>query len=158
MHNYGHIVVLVLQVRRNAFCCYMQVVLVCRNIGREYAYPGSTGQAFRQQLRTALSPDEKLAAERDLALYCKPVELYNIIQRRAVKNVKFILQLCSLLSTLYTWPCLLCSNRNHYVQLIWDTNDGSLNFAAPFYSKMPSLQYTREEEKEVWTLNGQSCI
>ncbi|XP_066390060.1 polycomb group protein EMF2B-like isoform X3 [Miscanthus floridulus] len=61
-----------------------------QNIGREYAYPGSTGQAFRQQLRTALSPDEKLAAERDLALYCKPVELYNIIQRRAVKNPLFI--------------------------------------------------------------------
>ncbi|CAD6219788.1 unnamed protein product [Miscanthus lutarioriparius] len=61
-----------------------------QNIGREYAYPGSTGQAFRQQLRTALSPDEKLAAERDLALYCKPVELYNIIQQRAVKNPLFI--------------------------------------------------------------------
>jgi len=61
-----------------------------QNIGREYAYPGSTGQAFHQQLRTALSPDEKLAAERDLALYCKPVELYNIIQRRALKNPLFI--------------------------------------------------------------------
>jgi hypothetical protein len=35
-----------------------------------------------------LSPDEKLAAEKDLAQYCKPVELYNIIQRRAIKNVK----------------------------------------------------------------------
>ncbi|ONM54138.1 Embryonic flower 2 [Zea mays] len=61
-----------------------------QNIGCEYAYPGSTGQAFRQQLRTALSPDEKLTAEKDLALYCKPVELYNIIQRRAMKNPLFI--------------------------------------------------------------------
>ncbi|KAG2535180.1 hypothetical protein PVAP13_9NG098300 [Panicum virgatum] len=43
-----------------------------------------------QHLRARLSPDEQLAAEKSFALYCKPVELYNIIQRRAVKNPAFI--------------------------------------------------------------------
>jgi len=91
-------------------------ILICRNIGFEHAYPGPAGQTLRQQTRTALSPEEKLAAEKDLALYCKPVELYNIMQRRAIKNVKSILQLRSLLSTLLTCSNLLSSSR--YVQLI----------------------------------------
>ncbi|KXG37542.1 polycomb group protein EMBRYONIC FLOWER 2 isoform X1 [Sorghum bicolor] len=43
-----------------------------------------------QHSRARLSPDEQLAAERSFALYCKPIELYNIIQRRAVKNPPFI--------------------------------------------------------------------
>ncbi|CAN6210369.1 unnamed protein product [Urochloa humidicola] len=58
--------------------------------GREYAHPGPAGHIFRQHPRSSLSPDEKLAAEKDLANYCKPVELYNIIQRRAIKNPPFI--------------------------------------------------------------------
>ncbi|VAI39901.1 unnamed protein product [Triticum turgidum subsp. durum] len=44
----------------------------------------------QQQLRARLSPDEQLAAEESLALYCKPVELYNIIQRRAIRNPAFL--------------------------------------------------------------------
>ncbi|CAN6300940.1 unnamed protein product, partial [Urochloa humidicola] len=43
-----------------------------------------------QHSRARLSPDEQLTAEKSFALYCKPVELYNIIQRRAVKNPLFI--------------------------------------------------------------------
>ncbi|KAJ1293576.1 hypothetical protein BS78_01G079000 [Paspalum vaginatum] len=43
-----------------------------------------------QHSRARLSPDEQLAAEKSFALYCKPVELYNIIHRRAVKNPPFI--------------------------------------------------------------------
>ncbi|PAN44983.1 hypothetical protein PAHAL_9G085900 [Panicum hallii] len=43
-----------------------------------------------QHSRARLSPDEQIAAEKSFALYCKPVELYNIIQRRAVKNPAFI--------------------------------------------------------------------
>ncbi|CAN6289466.1 unnamed protein product [Urochloa humidicola] len=43
-----------------------------------------------QHSRARLSPDEQLAAEKSFALYCKPVELYNIIQRRAIKNPLFI--------------------------------------------------------------------
>jgi hypothetical protein len=42
-----------------------------------------------QQSRAQLSPDEELTLEECLALYRKPVELYNIIQLRAIKNVKF---------------------------------------------------------------------
>ncbi|XBI24570.1 hypothetical protein VPH35_049652 [Triticum aestivum] len=44
----------------------------------------------QQQLRARLSPDEQLAAEEHSALYCKPVELYNIIQRRAIRNPAFL--------------------------------------------------------------------
>lgn len=34
-----------------------------------------------------LSQEEQNAAEESLSVYCKPVEFYNILQRRAVKNV-----------------------------------------------------------------------
>ncbi|KAF8660001.1 hypothetical protein HU200_058085 [Digitaria exilis] len=43
-----------------------------------------------QHSRPRLSPDEQHAAERSFNLYCKPVELYNIIQRRAIKSPTFI--------------------------------------------------------------------
>ncbi|XP_039812383.1 polycomb group protein EMF2B-like isoform X2 [Panicum virgatum] len=65
----------------------------------EYACPGPASHIFRQRPRTGLSPDEKLAAEKDLAQYCKPVELYNIIQRRAIKNPPFM-QRCLLYNIL----------------------------------------------------------
>ncbi|TKY53548.1 Polycomb group protein EMBRYONIC FLOWER 2 [Spatholobus suberectus] len=35
-----------------------------------------------------LSVEEELAAEESLSIYCKPVELYNILQRRAMRNDK----------------------------------------------------------------------
>nr|CAB3456768.1 unnamed protein product [Digitaria exilis] len=37
--------------------------------GCDYACPGPAGHIFRQRPRTGLSPEEKLAAEKDLALY-----------------------------------------------------------------------------------------
>ncbi|XP_044454641.1 polycomb group protein EMF2B isoform X2 [Triticum aestivum] len=37
-----------------------------------------------------LSPDEKLASEESLKLYCRPIEWYNIIQHRAAKNPTFL--------------------------------------------------------------------
>lgn len=43
----------------------------------------------RQDPRAHLSPEEQIAAEESLSIYCKPVELYNILQRRAVRNVIF---------------------------------------------------------------------
>lgn len=43
----------------------------------------------RQDPRAHLSPEEQIAAEESLSIYCKPVELYNILQRRAVRNVSF---------------------------------------------------------------------
>ncbi|KAL9240360.1 hypothetical protein vseg_014590 [Gypsophila vaccaria] len=39
-------------------------------------------QSCRQESRLVLSPEEEIAAEESLAVYCKPVELYNILQRR----------------------------------------------------------------------------
>lgn len=35
------------------------------------------------------SAEEAIAAEESLLIYCKPVELYNILHRRALKNVIF---------------------------------------------------------------------
>ncbi|EPS70751.1 embryonic flower 2, partial [Genlisea aurea] len=43
-----------------------------------------------QDPRAHLSPEEQIAAEESLAIYCKPVELYNILQRRAVRNPSFL--------------------------------------------------------------------
>lgn len=34
-----------------------------------------------------LTEEEENAAEESLSMYCKPVELYNILQRRAIGNV-----------------------------------------------------------------------
>lgn len=41
--------------------------------------------------RVHLSEEEKIAAEESLEAYCKPVEFYNIIQRRAIKKVLFFI-------------------------------------------------------------------
>lgn len=41
----------------------------------------------RVESRVHLSEEEEIAAEESLSLYCKPVELYNILQRRAIRNV-----------------------------------------------------------------------
>lgn len=47
----------------------------------------------RQEANVHLSVEEELAAEDSLAIYCKPVELYNILQRRAIKNVMDLIDL-----------------------------------------------------------------
>ncbi|PON83353.1 Polycomb protein, VEFS-Box [Trema orientale] len=42
----------------------------------------------RQESRGArMSAEEEMAAEESLSIYCKPVEFYNILQRRAIRNV-----------------------------------------------------------------------
>lgn len=41
----------------------------------------------RQDSRVRMSAEEEIAAEESLSIYCKPVELYNILQRRAIRNV-----------------------------------------------------------------------
>uniref|UniRef100_A0A0D9W259 Uncharacterized protein n=1 Tax=Leersia perrieri TaxID=77586 RepID=A0A0D9W259_9ORYZ len=48
-----------------------------------------------QQFVAQLSSDEQINPEESLASYCKPVELYNIIQHRAIKNPPY-LQRCLL--------------------------------------------------------------
>ncbi|XP_077236857.1 polycomb group protein EMBRYONIC FLOWER 2-like isoform X2 [Tasmannia lanceolata] len=47
-------------------------------------------QMCRQDSRVHLSVEEAIAAEESLSIYCKPVELYNIIQRRALHNPSFL--------------------------------------------------------------------
>ncbi|VAH39682.1 unnamed protein product [Triticum turgidum subsp. durum] len=44
----------------------------------------------RQPSTLHLSPDEQLAAEETFKLYCKPVELCNVIQKRALDNPAFL--------------------------------------------------------------------
>ncbi|KAK8690596.1 hypothetical protein V6N13_074128 [Hibiscus sabdariffa] len=39
-----------------------------------------------RRFRLHLSAEEEIAAEESLSIYCKPVEVYNILQRRAVRN------------------------------------------------------------------------
>ncbi|XP_042988300.1 polycomb group protein EMBRYONIC FLOWER 2-like isoform X2 [Carya illinoinensis] len=44
----------------------------------------------RQDSRVRMSAEEEVAAEESLSVYCKPVELYNILQRRAIRNPSFL--------------------------------------------------------------------
>ncbi|KAK4279467.1 hypothetical protein QN277_011247 [Acacia crassicarpa] len=55
----------------------------------------SSDQMCRLASRGHISMEEELAAEESLAVYCKPVEFYNILQRRAISNPSF-LQRCLL--------------------------------------------------------------
>lgn len=58
-------------------------------VSREVNYSRDSDQMCRQEPRVLLSQEEQTAAEESLSVYCKPVELYNILQRRAVRNVTF---------------------------------------------------------------------
>lgn len=61
----------------------------------------------RHEARVHLTQEEQAAAEESLSVYCKPVELYNILQRRAVKNVTFLFLLILLSFPLHDFfPCL----------------------------------------------------
>ncbi|KAG6684115.1 hypothetical protein I3842_12G046700 [Carya illinoinensis] len=44
----------------------------------------------RQNSCAQLSVEKTTAAEESLLIYCKPVELYNILQRRALHNPSFL--------------------------------------------------------------------
>ncbi|OVA05066.1 Polycomb protein [Macleaya cordata] len=57
---------------------------------RETTHSGTLAQMCRQDSRAHLSPEEVVAAEESLSIYCKPVELYNILQRRALQNPSFL--------------------------------------------------------------------
>ncbi|KDP22473.1 hypothetical protein JCGZ_26304 [Jatropha curcas] len=54
------------------------------------SYTRSTDQMCREDGRMHLSAEEEMAAEESLSIYCKPVELYNILQRRAIRNPSFL--------------------------------------------------------------------
>ncbi|XBI59636.1 hypothetical protein VPH35_040666 [Triticum aestivum] len=56
-----------------------------------------------------LSPNEQLAAEETFKLYCKPVELYYVIQKRALDNVFIcLLLICSFCCSNTRAGCLDC--------------------------------------------------
>ncbi|XP_030533188.1 polycomb group protein EMBRYONIC FLOWER 2 isoform X7 [Rhodamnia argentea] len=57
---------------------------------RQTSYSRSADQMCRQDSQVHLSAEEELSAEESLSIYCKPVELYNILQRRAVGNPLFL--------------------------------------------------------------------
>ncbi|KAK9293155.1 hypothetical protein L1049_021142 [Liquidambar formosana] len=59
-------------------------------VAREAIYSRNTDQMCRQDSRVHLSVEEEIAAEESLSIYCKPVELYNILQRRAIINPTFL--------------------------------------------------------------------
>ncbi|KAI3756932.1 hypothetical protein L6452_04464 [Arctium lappa] len=59
-------------------------------VSRETIYSRGSGQMCRQEPHIQLSQEEQNAAEESLSVYCKPVELYNILQRRAIKNPLFL--------------------------------------------------------------------
>ncbi|XP_024198431.1 polycomb group protein EMBRYONIC FLOWER 2 isoform X1 [Rosa chinensis] len=42
------------------------------------------------QSHVRMSSEEEIAAEESLSIYCKPVEFYNILQRRAIRNPAFL--------------------------------------------------------------------
>ncbi|KAH7557330.1 hypothetical protein JRO89_XS11G0121500 [Xanthoceras sorbifolium] len=50
------------------------------------SYTRSADQMCREDSRVRLSAEEEIAAEESLSIYCKPVEVYNILQRRAIRN------------------------------------------------------------------------
>ncbi|KAL3521374.1 hypothetical protein ACH5RR_019523 [Cinchona calisaya] len=58
-------------------------------VARETSWSRGPDQ-MRQGSRVNLSAEEEVAAEESLSIYCKPVELYNILQRRAIRNPSFI--------------------------------------------------------------------
>ncbi|XP_008810364.2 polycomb group protein EMF2B-like isoform X2 [Phoenix dactylifera] len=64
-----------------------------RNIGCSCSHSRTADQMCRQQSRVHLTAEEQFAAEESLSVYCKPVELYNILQRRAIQN-PLLLQRC----------------------------------------------------------------
>ncbi|KAF6158810.1 hypothetical protein GIB67_012453 [Kingdonia uniflora] len=52
--------------------------------------PLTVDHMCRQNSRVQLSAEETIAAEESLSIYCKPVELYNILKRRAQQNPSFL--------------------------------------------------------------------
>lgn len=59
-------------------------------VTRETIQSRSGEQPCYQDSRMRLSAEEEIAAEESLSIYCKPVEFYNILQRRAIRNPLFL--------------------------------------------------------------------
>ncbi|KAJ0043007.1 hypothetical protein Pint_17160 [Pistacia integerrima] len=59
------------------------------------SYSRSTDQMCREDSRAHLTAEEEIAAEESLSIYCKPVEFYNILQRRAIGSVMLLISIIS---------------------------------------------------------------
>lgn len=53
-------------------------------------HPRGTDQMRRYDFHVHLSEEDEIAAEQSFSIYCKPVELYNILQRRAIDKPLFL--------------------------------------------------------------------
>ncbi|XP_010258765.1 PREDICTED: polycomb group protein EMBRYONIC FLOWER 2-like isoform X2 [Nelumbo nucifera] len=60
------------------------------NPGCNCSHSRSFDQMCCQDAWAHLSAEEAITAEESLSVYCKPVELYNILQRRALRNPSFL--------------------------------------------------------------------
>lgn len=60
-----------------------------RNPARNHNFARNAEQIGYQNSRVYLSAEEAAAAEESLSVYCKPVELYNILQCRALRHPLF---------------------------------------------------------------------
>ena len=86
-----------------------------------------------------MSAEEEIAAEESLSIYCKPVEFYNILQRRAIRNVTTSLMLVtSYFTSLFSCRFFSADFRRFLVL-----------FVALVSSKMFALQNWRQAQKEV---------
>ncbi|WMV20061.1 hypothetical protein MTR67_013446 [Solanum verrucosum] len=102
------------------------------------SYSTVTDSMCRQDSATHLSAEEEIAAEESLSSYCKPVELYNILQRRAVRNVMYLHEDAAF--------CLFVINANDFgVNFQVDVN-------AFLPSKMFTVQNSSKAQKEVYLI------
>eukprot|EP00268_Persea_americana_P036647 TRINITY_DN3615_c1_g1_i3.p1 TRINITY_DN3615_c1_g1~~TRINITY_DN3615_c1_g1_i3.p1 ORF type:complete len:475 (+),score=92.45 TRINITY_DN3615_c1_g1_i3:332-1756(+) len=61
-----------------------------KSLGCNCNWSRSSDQLCHQDSKVRLSSDEANAAEESLSVYCKPVELYDILQHRAFQNRSFL--------------------------------------------------------------------
>lgn len=81
-----------------------------RNSVCNCSYSRTADHMCREDTCAHLSLEEQIAAEESLSIYCKPVELYNILQRRAVRNVMFFtVYFCSSSFLIH-----ICCGVNHF--------------------------------------------
>jgi len=112
-------------------------------------------QMCRQNTRDQMTPEEALAAEESLSIYCKPVELYNIIQRRASHNPSF-LQRC----LRYKIQTKLKRRLQVTMSLSGTINDGSLSpNIFPLYTLLakPVPDIAASEHSAVYHV-AQGCV
>ncbi|CAK7335877.1 unnamed protein product [Dovyalis caffra] len=92
------------------------------------SYSRSTiDQMCREDARGGLhlTEEEELAAEESLSIYCKPVELYNILQRRAIGNYSAVYR--------FSRPCVLTSFAG-----VEGSTQAQANFILPEMNKLAS--------------------